>query len=103
MFGSPWLAGSSHVARRRLPYRRNPHFPGAAMNHQHDDPHCQCPRTADFDSDGPAATGRRDFLRTAGLLGAGATALASGATVFGPAATAAAASAAPAGADAANH
>jgi hypothetical protein len=70
------------------------------MNHEHEDPHCQCPRTADFDSAGPAATGRRDFLRNAGLLGAGATALASGATVFGPAATAAAA---PASADAADH
>ena len=61
------------------------------MNHEHEDAHCQCPRTADFDSAGPAATGRRSFLRNAGLLGAGATALASGATVFGPAATAAAA------------
>jgi hypothetical protein len=67
------------------------------MNHEHEDAHCQCPRTADFDSAGPAATGRRSFLRNAGLLGAGATALASGATVFGPAATAAAV---PAGADA---
>ena len=60
------------------------------MNHEHDDAHCECPRTADFDSAGPAATGRRDFLRNAGLLGVGATALASGATVFGPAAAAAA-------------
>jgi hypothetical protein len=63
------------------------------MNHQHEreDAHCLCPRTADFDSAGPAATGRRAFLRNAGLLGAGATALASGATVFGPAASATAA------------
>ncbi|MBS2537348.1 Tat pathway signal sequence domain protein [Catenulispora sp. NF23] len=60
------------------------------MNHEHDDAHCECPRTAEFDSAGPAATGRRDFLRNAGLLGVGATALASGATVFGPAAAAAA-------------
>ncbi|NUP51018.1 MAG: Tat pathway signal sequence domain protein [Catenulispora sp.] len=60
------------------------------MNHLHEDPHCQCPRTADFDSAGPAATGRRAFLRTAGLLGAGATTVASGVTVFGPAASAAA-------------
>lgn len=38
------------------------------MNHEHEDLHCQCPRTADFDSAGPAATGRRAFLRTAGLV-----------------------------------
>ncbi|GAA1982771.1 LamG-like jellyroll fold domain-containing protein [Catenulispora subtropica] len=63
------------------------------MDHVHEDPHCQCPRTADFDSTGPAATGRRAFLRNAGLLGAGATALASGATVFGPASSAEAATA----------
>ena len=60
------------------------------MTHEHEDPHCRCPRTAELDSAGPAATGRRTFLRTAGLLGAGATALASGAAVFGPAASAAA-------------
>jgi hypothetical protein len=60
------------------------------MNHEHEDAHCHCPRTAEFDSQGPAASGRRAFLRNAGLLGAGATVLASGATVFGPAATAAA-------------
>ncbi|GAA2040519.1 LamG domain-containing protein [Catenulispora yoronensis] len=64
------------------------------MDHVHEDPHCQCPRTAEFDSSGLAAAGRRAFLRNAGLLGAGATALASGATVFGPAASAAAASSA---------
>ncbi|WP_194908477.1 LamG-like jellyroll fold domain-containing protein [Catenulispora rubra] len=68
------------------------------MNHEHEDAHCQCPRTADFDSAGPAATGRRSFLRNAGLLGAGATALASGATVFGPAASASAATGDAAGA-----
>ncbi|WP_031073878.1 LamG-like jellyroll fold domain-containing protein [Streptomyces sp. NRRL WC-3742] len=32
---------------------------------------CDCPRTADLDGDGPAAAGRRRFLRGAGLLGAG--------------------------------
>ncbi|HEY3482700.1 MAG TPA: Tat pathway signal sequence domain protein, partial [Streptomyces sp.] len=78
------------------------------MNHEHDDDAtCECPRTADFDSAGPAATGRRAFLRNAGLLGAGATALASGATVFGPAPGAAAATgpagAAALGASAAGH
>ena len=39
---------------------------------------CACPRTADIDGDGPAAAGRRTFLRGAGLLGAGAGASALG-------------------------
>jgi hypothetical protein len=67
------------------------------MNHQHDDHSTSCahdcPRTAGFDSGGPAATGRRAFLRTAGLIGAGATAAASGVIGAGPAAAATAATA----------
>ncbi|MER6365896.1 LamG-like jellyroll fold domain-containing protein [Kitasatospora sp. NPDC001527] len=42
------------------------------MHDIHESGHeCGCPRTADLDGDGPAAAGRRRFLRGAGLLGAG--------------------------------
>ncbi|MFE6865680.1 LamG-like jellyroll fold domain-containing protein [Kitasatospora sp. NPDC057692] len=42
------------------------------MHDIHESGHeCECPRTADLDGDGPAAAGRRRFLRGAGLLGAG--------------------------------
>jgi hypothetical protein len=54
--------------------------------HDHD---CDCPRTAGFDSDAPAAASRRSFLRTSGLLGAGAAAL----SLAGPATAASAATA----------
>jgi concanavalin A-like lectin/glucanase superfamily protein len=60
------------------------------MDHSHDGPDgCaghDCPRTADFDSAGPAATGRRAFLRNTGLLGAGVAALGLGSGVIAPAA-----------------
>ena len=39
---------------------------------------CDCPRTADLDGDGVAASSRRTFLRGAGALGAGAGAAAAG-------------------------
>jgi hypothetical protein len=45
--------------------------------HSTDDPHadeCACPRTADIDGDGIAASSRRTFLHRAGVLGAGAAA-----------------------------
>ena len=61
------------------------------MDHEHD--HApdgcaghDCPRTADFDSAGPAATGRRAFLRATGLLGAGVAAAGLGSGVLAPAA-----------------
>ncbi|WP_327064039.1 Tat pathway signal sequence domain protein [Kitasatospora purpeofusca] len=42
------------------------------MHDNHESGHpCECPRTAELDGDGPAAAGRRRFLRGAGLLGAG--------------------------------
>ena len=49
---------------------------------------CDCPRTADLDGDGPAAAGRRSFLRGAGLVGAGTGAAALGLFGAGPAAAA---------------
>ncbi|HEV3173537.1 MAG TPA: LamG-like jellyroll fold domain-containing protein [Actinocrinis sp.] len=60
------------------------------MDHEHDTAPdgCaghDCPRTADFDSAGPAATGRRAFLRTTGLLGAGVATLGLGSGVLAPA------------------
>jgi hypothetical protein len=45
--------------------------------HSTDDAHaadCACPRTADIDGDGIAASSRRTFLHRAGVLGAGAAA-----------------------------
>ena len=47
------------------------HEPLAHPEHEHA-ADCECPRTADLDGEGAAAASRRSFLRTSGLLGAGA-------------------------------
>jgi hypothetical protein len=48
----------------------------AAPHSEHDEhaAGCACPRTADLDGNGIAASSRRRFLRGAGVLGAGAAA-----------------------------
>ncbi|MFF2658907.1 LamG-like jellyroll fold domain-containing protein [Kitasatospora sp. NPDC058032] len=56
------------------------------MHDIHESGHeCGCPRTADLDGDGPAAAGRRRFLRGAGLLGAGVGTVGLGLLGAGPA------------------
>jgi hypothetical protein len=46
----------------------------AAPGHGEHEAGCECPRTADLDGNGIAASSRRTFLHRAGVLGAGATA-----------------------------
>jgi hypothetical protein len=46
----------------------------AATEHEEHAAGCDCPRTADLDGNGIAASSRRTFLRGAGVLGAGAAA-----------------------------
>ncbi|MFD7832817.1 LamG-like jellyroll fold domain-containing protein [Kitasatospora sp. NPDC059803] len=63
------------------------------MNHHqnnlpHDDHGSSCPRTVGFDSDAPAAAGRRAFLRATGLVGAGLAVLGAGSTTTAAAAAA---------------
>lgn len=72
--------------------------PIPAHDHRSD---CECPRTADLDGPGAAAASRRSFLRTSGLLGAGAGAASLG-LLSAPAAAAASAPAGSAGSHAAD-